>query len=160
MYHKIFIHSSVDGHLSCLHTLALVNSPPMNIEVLQSCLTLCDHMNCSPPVSSVHEDSPGQDIGVGCCYLLQGIFLTQGLNWCLLWLLYGRQILYHWVTGFPQGTHQVVGLLGHMVVFIYSLLRNLYIVLHSGCNNVHFHQQCKSFTFFQTFSRIYCLQIF
>ena len=25
-------------------------------------------------------DSPGKNIGVGCCTLLQGIFLTQGLN--------------------------------------------------------------------------------
>ena len=29
-------------------------------------------------------DFPGQNIGVGCHALLQGIFLTQGLNLCLL----------------------------------------------------------------------------
>ena len=28
--------------------------------VTQSCPTLCDHMNCSPPSSSVHGDSPGK----------------------------------------------------------------------------------------------------
>ena len=33
---------------------------------LQSCLTLCDPMDCSPPGSSVHGDSPGKNIGV--CY--------------------------------------------------------------------------------------------
>ena len=32
---------------------------------------------------------------MGCHFLLQGIFLTQGSNPCLL---LGRQILYHWVT--------------------------------------------------------------
>ena len=29
-------------------------------------------------------DSPGKTIGVGCHFLLQGIFLIQGLNQCLL----------------------------------------------------------------------------
>ena len=29
-------------------------------------------------------DSPGKNTGVGCHFLLQGIFLTQGLNPCLL----------------------------------------------------------------------------
>ena len=32
--------------------------------------------------SSVHWDSPGKKTGVGCHALLQGIFLTQGLNPC------------------------------------------------------------------------------
>jgi len=34
-------------------------------------------MDCSLPGSSVHGDSPGKNIGVGCHPLLQGIFLTQ-----------------------------------------------------------------------------------
>ena len=49
-------------------------------------------MDCSPPGSFVHEDCPGNNTGVGCLFLLQGIFLTQGSN---LGLLHGRQILYH-----------------------------------------------------------------
>jgi len=60
--------------------------------VAQLCLTLCDPMNCSPPGSSVHGDSPGKNIGVGCHALLQGIFPTQGSN---PGLLHCRQILYH-----------------------------------------------------------------
>jgi len=34
--------------------------------VAQSCLTLCDPMECSPSGSSVHGDSPGKNTGVGC----------------------------------------------------------------------------------------------
>ena len=44
----------------------------------QLCLTLCNPMDCSPPGSSVHGDSPGKNTGVGCHALLQGIFPTQG----------------------------------------------------------------------------------
>ena len=45
-------------------------------------------MDCSPPGSSVLGDSPGKNTGVGCYALLQGIFLTQGSNPCLLGLIY------------------------------------------------------------------------
>ena len=39
--------------------------------VAQSCPTLCDPRDCSPPGSSVHGDSPGRNTGVGCLDLLQ-----------------------------------------------------------------------------------------
>ena len=32
----------------------------------QSCPTLCDPMDCSPPGSSVHGIFPGKNTGVGC----------------------------------------------------------------------------------------------
>ena len=44
---------------------------------LQSCLTLCSPMDCSPPGSSVHGDSPGKNIGVDCHAFLQGIFPAE-----------------------------------------------------------------------------------
>ena len=44
---------------------------------------------------------PCKNTGVGCPFLLQGIFLTQGCNLRLLRLLIGRRILYH---GFLGGT--------------------------------------------------------
>ena len=57
-------------------------------KLLLSCLTLWDPMDCSPPGSSVHGDSPGKNPGMGWHFLLQGIFPTQGLNPCLLCLLH------------------------------------------------------------------------
>ena len=63
--------------------------------VAQSGLTLCDSIDCSPPGSSVHGDSPGKNIGVSCRAPLQGIFPTQGSNPCLL---HCRQIPYHQAT--------------------------------------------------------------
>ena len=60
--------------------------------VTQTCLTLCNSMDCSPPGSSVHEDSPGKNTGVGGHALLWGILPTQGLN---PGLPYCRQTLYH-----------------------------------------------------------------
>ena len=59
--------------------------------VTQSCPTLCDPLDCSPPGLSVYEDSPGKNTAVGCHALLQGIFLTQGSNPALL---SRRRILY------------------------------------------------------------------
>ena len=50
----------------------------------KSCPTLYDPMDCSQPGSSVHGDSPGKNTGVGCHFLLQGIFPTEGSNLRLL----------------------------------------------------------------------------
>ena len=61
--------------------------------VTQTCLTLCDSMACSPP-GLCPWDSPGNNTGVGCHFLVQGIFPTQGLNPCLLCLPHCRQIPY------------------------------------------------------------------
>ena len=59
--------------------------------VTQSCPTLCDPVDCSPPGSSVPGIPPGKNSGMGCHAVLQGIFLAQGWN---PGLLHCRQILY------------------------------------------------------------------
>ena len=48
--------------------------------VAQSCPTLCDSMDCKPVRLLGPWDFLGKTTGVGCHFLLQGIFLTQGLN--------------------------------------------------------------------------------
>ena len=40
---------------------------------LQLCLTLSNPVDCSPPGSSVHGDSPGKNTGVGCWALLHAL---------------------------------------------------------------------------------------
>ena len=46
MYHKFFIHTSVDGHLGCFHVLAIVNSAAINngIQVSLSILVSSGYM--------------------------------------------------------------------------------------------------------------------
>ena len=65
----------------------------------QSCLTLWGHMDYSLPGSSVHGIFLARILERVCHFLLQGIFLIQGLNSCLLCPLHDRQILYHGATG-------------------------------------------------------------
>ena len=48
--------------------------------VTQLCPTLCDLMDCSLPVSSIHGDSPGKNNGICCHALLLEISPTQGSN--------------------------------------------------------------------------------
>ena len=63
--------------------------------VTQLCPTLCDPMDCMQPTRFLRPwGFPGKNTGVGCHFLLQGIFLTQGSNQHLLCLLYHKQILY------------------------------------------------------------------
>ena len=47
------------GLLHCMLLLLLAKS-------LQSCLTVCDPIDYSPPSFSVHGDSPGKNTGVDC----------------------------------------------------------------------------------------------
>ena len=85
------------AHLGVLTLLAMSQASFLVcvcVLVTQSYLTICAPMDCSPPGSSVHGNSPGKNIGAGSHSLLQGIFPTQGSNPGILPLLHCRQILY------------------------------------------------------------------
>ena len=72
---------------SAIQIISLLNIFVVAVQLLvllvtQSCPALCNSMDCSPPDSSLWN-SLGKNTGVG-CHALQGIFLTQGSNPCLL----------------------------------------------------------------------------
>ena len=89
----------------------------MLAKVLQSCLTVCNPMNCSLAGSSVHEIFPSKNTGVDCHLLLRSIFPTQRLNPCLLPC---RWILYHSVTG---ETHNIYSNICNYIkcIYIYNI---------------------------------------
>ena len=64
----------------------------------QSCLILCNPVDCNWPGSSVHVIFQARNAGVGCYFLFQRIFLTQGSNPCLLCLLYWQANSFTCVT--------------------------------------------------------------
>ena len=74
-----------------LSLLPSVNNHAVLCLVAESCLTLCNPVDSSPPGYSVYGDSPGKNTEVGNLSLLQGIFPTQGKKG----LPHCRWILYH-----------------------------------------------------------------
>ena len=65
--------------------LAIIGDGGKKVLVIQLCSTLCDPLDYSPPGSSIHGIFQARI--QECHFLLQGIFLTQGLNRSLLCLL-------------------------------------------------------------------------
>ena len=82
-YHYAILDNQKNSNLHCL-SIDRLNC----CLVTKSCLTLCSSMDCSPPGSSVHWDSLDKNTGVGCHFLVQGIFPTLGSNLSLLHLLH------------------------------------------------------------------------
>ena len=83
--------------------------------VTQSCTTLCDPIDHSPPGSSVHGDSRGKNTGVGCHTLLQGIFPPQGSN---PGLLHCSRILYHLSHQGSPYFHYIDNIIKKKIVYI------------------------------------------
>ena len=107
---------------SAWNMLPLLFFFPFPTLVTQSCPTLCDPLNYSPP-GSCPWDFPGKNARVGCPFLIQGIFLTQGSNPHLLCLLHCRWILYSLshqgtVAGIQKMTHDENSLVS-LAIFMY-----------------------------------------
>ena len=84
---------------SCLVPFSGISALIVAVVKLLSCPTPSRSHGLQPTRLLCPWDSPGKYTGVGCYFLLQGIFLTQGLNPCLLCLPDCRCILYllnHW----------------------------------------------------------------
>ena len=108
------------SRMETVSTAVKAQSPNHWCLIANSCPTLCDPMDYSPPGSSVPWDSPGKNTGVGCHALLQGIFSTQELN---PGLSHCRQILYHLshqgsslTTGPPGNFHALYWLKGNISI--------------------------------------------
>ena len=69
----ITIAKLIEKHSNCILTTAAAAAA----KSLQSCPTLCDPIDSSPPGSPCPWDSPGKDTGVGCHFLLQGMKLKS-----------------------------------------------------------------------------------
>ena len=94
----------------CLYATLLVVSDSLWSYGLSSARLLCP------------RDSPGKNTGVGCHVLLQGIFLTQGSNPCLLHLL-------HWQAGSLPLAPPGKPMLCIHTLFIHQKLARKYIFL-------------------------------
>ena len=88
---RLFIQHVVTECL--LHVLrARSREGKVKVKVTQSCLTLCDPMDCSPPVSSVRGILQARILEWVAISFSRGIFPTQGSN---PGLLHCRHTLYH-----------------------------------------------------------------
>ena len=72
--------------------------------------------------SSVHTSFPGKNTGLGCYFLLQEIFLTQGQNLSF----------YNWQADFLPLFHLGSPLLGSMDVLYLGLFSSVQLLSHVG----------------------------
>ena len=96
----------------------------------QSCPTLCNPMDCSPPGSSIYGIFQVRLLEWVAISFSRGIFLTQGSNPCLLCLLHCRWILYSLSNSISaKKTDLIIKLsaLRHFRSWIYSVVERLKI---------------------------------
>jgi len=84
-YFRKYINNVYNKESLEINNRKIKNINTVKVLVAQLCLTLCDPRLLCP------QDFPSKNTGVGCHFLVQGIFLNQGSN---PGLLHGRLILY------------------------------------------------------------------
>ena len=98
----------------CFHIFLPLKKWKVQVLVAQSCPTLYDPMNCSPPGSSLHGILQVRILAWVAIPFSRESFPVQGLK---LALLHYRQILYHL-------SHQRVNFLVQTIVYLFCRLRN------------------------------------
>ena len=97
--HPVFLLASQNSYRSprllTSRLLLLLYITCVRAKLLQSCLTLCNCMDCSPPGSCGHEILQAKVLRWVSCALLQGILQTQGSSPSLLCLWLDIWVLYH-----------------------------------------------------------------
>ena len=101
-------------------------------EVAQLCPSLQPH-GLYPAELLRPWESPGKNNGVGCHFLLQGIFLTQGLNPCPLHL-------WQWQDSFPLVPHGKRQSGGQVIFLGVSLGRGVDVWVGVGHSDQHWEQ--------------------
>ena len=107
--------------------------------ITQSCPTLCNPVDWSPPGSSVRGDSPGKHTVVGGHALLQRIFPTQGSNPDLP---HCRWILYHLSHQRSPYMYMYFQCVYNLYMCVYNYLYNEILLSHKKEWNFSFFQQC------------------
>ena len=99
----------------------------------QSCPTLCNPMvaHQTPAVYGISQERKLElvKIGVGCRFLLQGVFLTQGLNLCLLHWQADSTSTATWEVPVYFKTQKFAS---RVTVIFYFLIKKVYFALTLG----------------------------
>ena len=100
-----------------------------------SCLTLCDPMDCSLPVSSVHGIFPARILEQVAISFSRGVFLTQDLTHISCIFCIDRQVLYQLSklgkplpTHFPFNRTRRHSLMSHCVTYDLKILQEVLLL--------------------------------